>query len=199
MGEPDPDAGIASARQNIEALAAEFAEAARRTVDTSLNRAVQKLVVRQAGWFNQLDERTGAALRNAVAEAIRRSADRVAGRLREADLWLSPSVVLNGDPQPELDDPANRVWIALLNAADPLDPLLLEFGLQPSDVPDRGGGHYGLQPQSVGELDPAGTLAGLWARYRKLYEVYAKALRVPEEKKQQRDEDEARRRWSEPT
>lgn len=199
MGEADLEAAIASARQSIEVLAGEFADAAGKAVESSLNRAVQRLVVQQAAWFNRLDERTAGALRKAVSETIRRSAGDLARRLGEADLWLSPSVVVKIDPQPELHDPANRVWIALLNAADPLDPVFLEFGLKPSDVPDRGGGHYGLQPQSVGELDPAGRLAGLWARYRRLYEGYLRALRVPEEKKQQRDEHEARRRWNEPT
>lgn len=199
VGEPNLDARIVSAREAILSLAEEFAETARRTVETALTQAMERLVVRRAEWFNRLDDRTAAALRDAVQRTIQRSAERVGERLREPDLWLSPSVLVDGEPQPELDHPANRVWIALLNAADPLDPVLTEFGLQPSDVPDRGGGHFGLQPNTAGELDPRGTLAGIWGKYRRLYEAYLRALRAPEELRERRDEDEARRRWNEPT
>jgi hypothetical protein len=199
VGEPNLDARITSAREEIISVAAEFAETARRTVETALTRAMERLVVRYADWFNRLDDRTATALREAVQRTIQRSALRVAERLKEPDLWLAPSVLVDGEPQPQLDEPANRVWITLLNSADPLDPVLTEFGLQPSDVPDRGGGHFGLQPKTAGELDPKGSLSGLWGRYRRLYEVYRQALRAPEELRERRDEDEARRRWNEPT
>lgn len=197
--EPEMFARIASARDAILSLAAEFAEAARRELETALNRAMERLVVRYADWFNRLDDRTAGALREAVGRTVQRGATRVGERLRDPDLWLSPSVIVEGQPQPELDHPANRVWIALLTAADPLDPVLTEFGLQPSDVPDQGGGHFGLQPRTVGEVDPKGTLAGLWARYRRLYEAYQRAVRAPEEQKERQDKDQARRRWNEPT
>jgi hypothetical protein len=195
----DPDRRIASAREAILSLSEEFAEAARRTVETALDRAMERLVVRYADWFNHLEDRAAVALRETVHRTIKRSAVRVGQRLKDPDVWLSPSVVVDGGPQAKLDEPANRVWIALLNAADPLDPVLTEFGLQPSDVPDRGGGHFGLQPKSLGELDPKGVLAGLWGRYRKLYEAYQRALRAPEELRGRLDRDEARRRWNEPT
>jgi hypothetical protein len=198
VGEPNLDARIASTREAILSLAAEFAEAARRTLEAALTRAMEQLVVRRAEWFNHLDDRTARALREAVHRTIERSAVRVGERLRNPDVWLSPSVVVDGQPEAQLDEPANRVWIALLNAADPLDPVLTEFGLQPSDVPDRGGGHFGLQPKTARELDPRGTLVALWARYRKLYEAYQRALRAPEEQRERRDEDEARRRWNKP-
>jgi hypothetical protein len=199
VGEPNLDARITSARAEVISVAGEFAETARRTVETALTRAMERLVVRYADWFNRLDDRTATALRDAVHRTIQRSAVRVGDRLKDPDMWLSPSVVVDGDPQPRLDEPANRVWIALLNAADPLDPVLTEFGLQPSDVQDRGGGHFGLQPKTAGELDPRGTLAGLWGKYRRLYEAYRKALRAPGEMRERQDEDEARRRWNDPT
>jgi hypothetical protein len=199
MADPDPDARIASAREAILSLSQEFAEVARRSVESALDRAMEQLVLRYADWFNRLDDRAAVALRETVQRTIQRSAARVGERLKEPDVWLSPSVVVDGAPEPQLDEPANRVWIALLNAADPLDPVLTEFGLQPSDVPDRGGGHFGLQPKSVAELDPKGALAGLWGRYRKLYEAYRRALRAPEELRERLDRDEARRRWNEPT
>jgi hypothetical protein len=199
MGEPSLDARIASAREAILSLAEEFAETARLAVETTLTRAMERLVVRRAEWFNRLDDRTATALRDAVQRTIQRSAARVGERLKDPDVWLSPSVVVDGGPQAKLDEPANRVWIALLNAADPLDPVLTEFGLQPSDVPDRGGGHFGLQPKTLEELDPKGVLAGLWGRYRRLYEAYRRAIRAPEELRERLDRDEARRRWNEPT
>lgn len=199
MGDPDPEARIASAREAILSLSQEFAEVARRSVETALDRAMERLVLRYADWFNHLDDRAAVALRETVHRTIQRSAARVGKRLKEPDVWLSPSVVVDGAPQPQLDEPANRVWIALLNAADPLDPVLTEFGLQPSDVPDRGGGHFGLQPKSLAELDPKGALASLWGRYRRLYETYRKAVRAPEELRERLDRDEARRRWNEPT
>jgi hypothetical protein len=198
MREPDLDARIASTREAILSLAEDFAEAARRGVEAALTRATEHLVVRYADWFNRLDDRTARALRDASQATIARSAAKVGERLKDPDVWLSPSVMVDGEPQPQLDDPANRVWIALLKAAEPLDPVLTEFGLKPSDVPDRGGGHFGLQPTSTSELDPKGALAALWARYRKLYEAYRRALRAPDEQREREDRDEARRRWNQP-
>ena len=192
------DARIASTRDAILSLAEDFAAAARPAVEESLTRATEQLVVRYADWFNRLDDRTARALREASQATIQRSAARVGERLKNPDVWLSPSVVVDERPQSQLDDPANRVWIALLNAANPLDPVLTEFGLQPSDVPDRGGGHFGLQPPTAAALDPSGTLTVLWARYRKLFEAYRRALRAPEELKERQDEDQARRRWNHP-
>jgi hypothetical protein len=176
-----------------------FAETARRELEAALDRGMERLVGRRAEWFNRLDNRTAQALREAVRQTILRGAARVERRLKDPDLWLSPSVVVDGEPQPRLDDPANRVWIALLNAADPLDPILTEFGLQPADVPDQGGGHFGLQPQTAGEVDPRGRLANLWARYRKLYFAYRKTLRMPDQRREREDREQALRRWNERT
>jgi hypothetical protein len=72
----------------------------------------------------------------------------------------------------DLDDPGNRIWIALLAAAKALDPVLAEFGLSPSSVPDLGGGHYGIQPRTAEQLDPSGELVRLWRRYRLAYQRY---------------------------
>jgi hypothetical protein len=73
----------------------------------------------------------------------------------------------------ELDDPSNRIWVAISSAARALDPVLQEFGLPPSSTPDLGGGHYGLQPRTLAQLDPTGTLARLWRRYALVYRRYA--------------------------
>jgi len=68
------------------------------------------------------------------------------------------------------------VWILFLAAAKPLDPVLEEFGLSPSVIPNLGGGNYGLGPRNAAQLDPSGTLARLWNRYRIAYEQYRALL-----------------------
>jgi hypothetical protein len=73
----------------------------------------------------------------------------------------------------ELDDPSNRIWVAVSSAARALDPVLAEFGLQPSSAPDLGGGHYGIQPKTAAQLDPTGGLVRLWKRYVLAYRRYA--------------------------
>jgi hypothetical protein len=81
----------------------------------------------------------------------------------------------------------------LLNAADPLDQVLVDFGFQPSFVPDPGGGHFGLQPQTAEELDPRGELQALWNRYLESFERLANLKEQHESDKDR----EALRRWRE--
>lgn len=188
---------IEELRRRIAEVAEEFAAAAAAALEASLGGAMKRLVADHAEWFNRFDERTAAALRRTVEETIRKSAMDVGGRLHDEDLWLAPSVVVGGSPAPALDTPANRVWIQLLNGARQLDLVLAEFGLPPSDIPEPGGGHYGLQPQRLSALDPSGRLARLWGRYRQLHEGYARALREPEEERERQAREEARRRWLE--
>ncbi|HEX2032192.1 MAG TPA: hypothetical protein VHL78_12470, partial [Actinomycetota bacterium] len=191
----DAEARVAQLRREIEDLALRFSDAAAPALSDALRRSLERLVVARAEWFNGLDEASASALRRSAEAAIDRGAQRVAGRLRDLDLWLNPTVSLPHPPAPNLDQPNHRAWIALLNAADYVDPVLLEYGLAPSELPDRGGAHYGLQPQRLRELDPRGTLDRLWRRYVGVYERYREALRrIPED--QQRDERErALRRW----
>jgi hypothetical protein len=197
----DLDARIDAARVEIEEVAGTFARAAGPILAAALERAVERLVVERAEWFNALDDPTASSLRAAVDQAIARSAERITLRLAEPDLWLSPSVWLDSDPPrpaEQLDSHSNRVWISLLNGADGLDPILLEFGLTPSEVPDWGGGHFGLQPQSLGQLDPRGTLGRLWARFVQAHGRYASLLgRRGEIDRRDREagRDSARRRW----
>jgi hypothetical protein len=129
----------------------------------------------------------------------------VAARVADPELWLSPLVIPGGVPEPNrgwndlnvagltgllrrlarrmehedlggLADANHRVWVALLSAAKPLDPVLREFGLPPSEVPNPGGGHYGLQPTSAAVLDPSGTLERIWGRFRPVYARYLALL-----------------------
>lgn len=97
--------------------------------------------------------------------------------------------------QMRLDNPFNRVWIHLSNGADRLDGVLLEFGFRPSAYPDWGGGHYGLQPQTVDELDPSGRLVHLWERYAKLHRQYREFEERLGDAATQQAIEEARRRW----
>lgn len=205
MPPADAPGGLAELEREIRALGAEFADAAGRAIEACLHRAMERLVADRSGWFEGLDDQTAGSFRRAVDEAIRAGAANVAASLRDPDISLSPMTLLEReDPSPmagldvpewfarlalriaggsprdsisELDDPPNRIWVHILNAADPLDPFLREIGLSPSAVPDPGGGHFGLQPRSVTELDPEGTLRLFWDRYKRLYMTYV-ALRL---------------------
>ncbi|HYH27424.1 MAG TPA: hypothetical protein VEA19_01465 [Actinomycetota bacterium] len=184
-------------RREIEELAGSFAEDAEPALEEALHHGMGRLVEKHATWLNSLDDRSVAALKATVAETIRKSSMEVAARLRDPDIWLEPTVLVDGIPDEELDNSGNRVWVTMLNAARQLDAVLGEFGLPPSEVPDPGGGHYGIQPRSAAELDRSGKLRGLWQRFRRMYEDYRRALREPEEERERRDRDEARRRWNE--
>lgn len=196
------DPGLEGARAEIVAVAGAFADALQPALESALDRRVDALLRHRSP---SLQPEVAAALRGAVGRAAARGATEVAGRLRDEDLWFSPRVVPAGPPRPTpgwsefvpswlvrllrgmagegrddglgpLDDPGNRVWVAVLSAAKALDPVLEEFGLPPSDVPDPGGGHYGLFPRTATELDPDGVLLRLWRRYRAAYGRYV-ALR----------------------
>jgi hypothetical protein len=71
-----------------------------------------------------------------------------------------------------LEEPTNRIWITILNAADPLDPILTEYGFEPSSVPNPGGARFGLQPTTLLALDSSEELAGLWRKYGVLYKRF---------------------------
>ena len=73
--------------------------------------------------------------------------------------------------------------------------MLNEFGLPPSAYPDWGGGHYGLQPQTVEQLDPSGTLTRLWDRYRGLRQRYRDIEERVGAATAQEAADEALKRW----
>lgn len=95
----------------------------------------------------------------------------------------------------EVDNPFNRVWIQLSNGADRLDGVLNEFGFTPSNHPDVGGAHFGLQPQTIEELDPSGTLVRLWNRFVKLHARYRELERAAGAATTSEANEEALRRW----
>lgn len=185
-----------ASEEELGAIAERFADAAAACVRDSLARSVEGFVGDHPGEIARLDDETLHAFRSTLDAAIDASADRIAERLRELDLWTSPRVRLRKDaeleptsfigwlldevgfrrrppadePEERLDDPNNRVWIALLNAADPLDPVFIEFGFAArARTPDPGGGHFGLQPRMRAGLDPHGRLTPIWREYLRAF------------------------------
>jgi hypothetical protein len=188
---------IQQAQADIEAVAREFADAAEAAAQTSLRQAVDHFVAEHSERVSHLDEGNQKAIHEALDAAIQSGAHDVGEHLRKPDLWLHPTVVLDmadefvdtswsvfgtehrrhhhPGPEPRLDHPNNRVWMAMTNAADPFDPVLQEYGFPKGDQ-DPGGGHYGLQPQTAHTFDESGTLEKLWKRYLKAYEGWTDAL-----------------------
>jgi hypothetical protein len=198
MGRPDLERQLDAIQEQVVACGEEFASAAEPILIEALERSVERLVVQESDWLNGLGADTLGALRRSVVQMIRRSARATADRLRDPDLWLAPTVSLDHPPTPELDQPNNRAWIRMLRTADGLDAVLVEFGLQPSDLPDPGGAHFGLQPQSIAELDLRGTLTRLWRRYLGLFERHQELIRRIPEEKRGLARDQALRRWRDP-
>jgi hypothetical protein len=197
------EAALEGARTEIGAIAAEFARAAEPILRGALQRRLGTLLESRAAWRGSLRPADAEAFTSATERAISTGAAEVASRLGDIEVWLSPLTApgIRGRTEgwdsmiPEwlhsilrrftrgeepalgdLDDPSNRIWIALLSAAKPLDPVLREFGLEPS-TPGLGGGHYRLQPRTAAQLDPSGTLVSIWRRYRHAYQRYAELRR----------------------
>jgi len=188
---------IDQAKRDVEAVATEFADAAEGAARRALRTAVDSFVGGHSERISHLEQDTQASLNAALVGAIETGARDVGERLRKPDVWLHPTVMLDmadefvdtswalvgtehrrhhhPGPEPRLDHPNNRVWMAMLNAADPLDPVLKEYGFPEGDQ-DPGGGHYGLQPQSLRAFDDSGTLEKLWKRYLGGYERWTSAL-----------------------
>lgn len=161
-------------QRELAVVGRRFAEAAEPVLVEALRRAVEAFTAAGAGTLDRLDEESRQAFRRAADEAIRQGAREAARTLAYEEIWLEPSVNPGGGPERVLDDPSNRVWIRLSKAAASLDPVLREFGLRPSPAADPGGGHYGLQPRTAGELDPEGRLTGLWDSYCRTYRRLAR-------------------------
>lgn len=203
MARSGNEEALEAARAEILGLAEDFAAAAGPILRTTLERRVEALLATHRDVREGLRGDDGAALEKGIERAIDVGVRTVLDRLADPDIWLSPSTTLGGPggsepgwdaampewlitilrrlgrgaprrpPLAELDEATNRVWVALLNAATPLDAVLKEFGLRPSTSPDPGGGHFGIQPRTAVQLDPTGLLVRLWKRYRPAYERYA--------------------------
>jgi hypothetical protein len=208
MARSDDDAALERARREILSIAAEFREAAAPAVREMLRRRLDALIEARRAWWGGLDGDVQDAFRSAASRAIAAGEAETRRRLEAEDVWLQPLVAPGMDERtsgwdtslpewvtsliqrfspktrgPEvdaLDDPGNRIWLSLMAAARPLDPVFEEFGLEGSAAPSLGGGRYGLQPKTAEQLDPSGELARLWRRYRlahRRYEALASAGR----------------------
>jgi hypothetical protein len=189
------------ARREISSIAAAFRAAAGPAVGGMLRRRLDALIEVRRAWWAGLADDVQEAFRSAAAGAIAAGEAETLRRLEPEDVWLQPLVAPGMDEDPvgwdtslpdwvtkllqrfspgrrgpeidALDDPGNRIWLALLAAARPLDPVLEEFGLEGSAAPALGGGRYGLQPKTAEQLDPSGDLMRLWRRYRLAHRRYA--------------------------
>jgi len=199
MTRPGSEAALEGARGEVLAIAEEFTRATGPILEAALRRRVRALIERER---SRLAPEVREALDGAAAGAIAAGVREVQRRLSDPDVWLRPLTAPGVVPRPEtgwdgilpgwisdllrrfgrreeppglgdLDDPGNRVWVALLSAATPLDPILEEFGLRAAPAPNLGGGHHGLQPRTAAELDPSGALVRVWRRYRGAYVRYA--------------------------
>lgn len=207
MADSGNEAALEGARAEIVSLAAEFRAAAGPVLDAALRRRLEALVRARRAWHEAMSPEVRSAFEDAAGRAILAGVREVDRRLAVEDVWFQPFTAPGVVRRPEtgwdgmvpewisgflrrftrredaptlgdLDDPGNRVWVALLSAATPLDPVLQEFGLEPSSIPNLGGGHYGLQPRTAPLLDPSGVLARLWKRYRLVYERYTALAKV---------------------
>jgi hypothetical protein len=197
---------LQDARAEVLAAGDAFRRSAGPAISAALRARLEDLVASEPDWYARMTDEVRAAFRDATERAIAHGAAETDARLTE-DVWLNPLIApgidrspapgwdanipdwlvgilraLSGKKQPEhlggLDDVANRAWVVLLAAAKPLDPVLERFGLVPSDVPDLGGGNFGLSPRNAYELDPSASLRSLWDRYRAAYERYRSMTRA---------------------
>jgi hypothetical protein len=198
-GSAEVDA-VERARIEIADLADTFRAAAAPALEASLSRRLAALIEARRDWWDRLADDVRDGFRAASDGAVRTGVEASMRRLEDEDVWLHPLVApgmderdagwdasfpdwLNGllrrlSPKRHgpvidaLDDPGNRIWLALVVAARPMDPVLAEFGLVPSGVPSVGGGHYGLAPKTAEQLDPTGDLLRTWRRYRLAHQRY---------------------------
>lgn len=194
---PDAFAELEGAREAVLAEAERFVAELPPILRDSLRSGVERLTISRASAAGPMDADVRAAFDTAVDHAIDAGVDATLDRLRQPEVWLAPLTApgLEGRREPgwpvwvpawaarllghgrggaaaalgALDDPSNRIWIAICSAATPLDPVLQEFGFA-RGRPRVGGGRFGVQARSLPQLDPSGVLGRLWARYRAAYE-----------------------------
>lgn len=164
----------------------------------SLQAGFERLCIGQADRDMRLEGPTRDAFHDAVDRAIQAGVKHVLERLRSPEIWLAPLTApeLSVREQPgwsmsvpewvtrmlrkrsrgsdgpslgALDEPTNRVWVAVSSAATAMDPVLQEFGFRPGRR-RLGGGSFGVQAANLPQLDPSGTLQRCWKRYRAAYE-----------------------------
>ena len=187
----DAFADLEAARASVLAEAEGFMRDLEPALRQSLEAGYRRFLTDRDELVGRMNEGTRRALDDAVGRASDLGVGQVVGRLKEPEVWLAPLTaphlvprVENGWPswvpewlakafggqghEPELgalDDPSNRIWIAISSAARPIDPVLEEFGFEPGR-PRLGGGRFGVQARSLPQLDPSGALGRRWVRYR---------------------------------
>ena len=186
---------LEAARQGVLVEGERFIGELEPILGESLRAGFVRLTLAQAGHAGRMDDPTRAALDEAVQRAIEIGVAQTVQRLRPPEIWLSPLTAPELPPRtnsarplglPEwiarlggsaretpslrtLDDPSNRIWVAISAAAKPLDPVLEEFGFRP-ERRRLGGGSFGISPRTLPQLDPSGVIGRRWKRYRAAYE-----------------------------
>jgi hypothetical protein len=191
----DAFADLEAAREAVLTEGERFIEELEPILPECLRAGFERLCARQADQMGRLDPGTRASLDAVVGRAIALGAEQALERLRPPDIWLAPLTAPDLPPRHEwmwpgwipewvarlfrggsgrpslgdLDDPSNRIWVAISSAAKALDPVLEEFGFRP-DRMRMGGGSFGVAARSLPQLDPSGSLGQRWRRYRAAYE-----------------------------
>ena len=195
---------LATARDIVLAEAEALRTDLEPALEDSLRVGLQRLLQIQVGHLAALDAPTRRALDAVLETAVPTAVAAVIARLREPDVWLSP-LVAPDLPTPEptgwpldapgwlvrlagrggrarvglgaMDDPGNRIWVAVCSAAASIDPVLVEFGFEPSRR-RIGGGRFGVVPRTLPALNPSGILRQRWKRYRAAFGRYEALGRV---------------------
>lgn len=192
----DPFAELEAVREEVLAEAERFVEELEPILGASLRSGFERLTIAQADHASRMDDPTRIALEAAVGRATEIGVAAALERLRPPEIWLAPLTapdlhVGDGPGWPEwlpawaarmlgggrserpslgdLDDPSNRIWVAISSAAKPLDPVLEEFGFRP-ERRRLGGGSFGISARTLPQLDPSGALGQRWRRYRAAFE-----------------------------
>ena len=192
----DAFAELEAVRDAVLAEAQRFVEELEPILGVSLRSGFERLAFAQADHASRMDHPTRIALEAAVGRATEIGVAAALERLRPPEIWLAPLTapdlhVGDGPGRPgwlpvwaarmlgggrserpslgDLDDPSNRIWIAISSAAKPLDPVLEEFGFRP-ERKRIGGGSFGIAARRLPQLDPSGTLGQRWRRYRAAFE-----------------------------
>jgi hypothetical protein len=192
----DAFAELEAVREAVLAEADRFVEELEPILGASLRSGFERLTIAQADHAGRMDDATRTALEDAVGRATAIGVAAVVERLRPPEIWLAPLTapdlhLRDGPGWPgwlpawaarmlgsgrserpslgDLDDPSNRIWVAISSAAKPLDPVLVEFGFRPGRR-RLGGGSFGVAARTLPQLDPSGTLGQRWRRYRAAFE-----------------------------
>jgi hypothetical protein len=201
----DAFADLERAREAVVAEGEAFNAEVEPILRESLRRGFDRLCIGHAHVVQRLDDPTRVALERSADRSIDLGVAAVLERLRSPELWLAPLTAPNlvmikdeGWPEwlpeafarllrprrreparlGELDDPSNRIWVAISAAAKPLEPVLEEFGFRPGRR--RFGGRFGVGPKTLPQLDPSGVLQRRWRRYRIAFERMSQLASIEE-------------------